>query len=385
MGDSEKAVISIRPAMSEFSAEAWDACAGPENPFLRHAFLEALESSGSARRETGWQPYHLALEDESGTLLGAVPMYIKSHSQGEYVFDHQWAAAYERAGGQYYPKLLVAVPFTPVTGPRLLARPGPLAETVRMHLLEGCTTITRQLGVSSVNINFLTEAEWALAGKRGWLQRIDQQFHWENRGYDSFDDFLADLSSRKRKTLKRERRDALSDGITIDVVTGKDITEDHWDSFWQFYQDTGSRKWGRPYLTRSFFSLLSERMADSVVLIFARRAGQYVAGALNLKGADTLYGRYWGCIEDHPFLHFEICYYQAIDYAIAAGLKGVEAGAQGGHKLARGYVPKPTYSAHWIADPDFREAVERYLDSERRYVSEEIDELQDYTPFKRSD
>ncbi len=385
MGDSEKAVISIRPAMSEFSAEAWDACAGPENPFLRHAFLEALESSGSARRETGWQPYHLALEDESGTLLGAVPMYIKSHSQGEYVFDHQWAAAYERAGGQYYPKLLVAVPFTPVTGPRLLARPGPLAETVRMHLLEGCTTITRQLGVSSVNINFLTEAEWALAGKRGWLQRIDQQFHWENRGYNSFDDFLSDLSSRKRKTLKRERRDALSDGITIDVVTGKDITEDHWDSFWQFYQDTGSRKWGRPYLTRSFFSLLSERMADSVVLIFARRAGQYVAGALNLKGADTLYGRYWGCIEDHPFLHFEICYYQAIDYAIAAGLKGVEAGAQGGHKLARGYVPKPTYSAHWIADPDFREAVERYLDSERRYVSEEIDELQDYTPFKRSD
>ena len=231
-----------------------------------------------------------------------------------------------------------------------------------MHLLEGCTTITRQLGVSSVNINFLTEAEWALAGKRGWLQRIDQQFHWENRGYDSFDDFLSDLSSRKRKTLKRERRDALSDGITIDVVTGKDITEDHWDSFWQFYQDTGSRKWGRPYLTRSFFSLLSERMADSVVLIFARRAGQYVAGALNLKGADTLYGRYWGCIEDHPFLHFEICYYQAIDYAIAAGLKGVEAGAQGGHKLARGYVPKPTYSAHWIADPDFREAVERYLE-----------------------
>jgi len=246
MGDSEKAVISIRPAMSEFSAEAWDACAGPENPFLRHAFLEALESSGSARRETGWQPYHLALEDESGTLLGAVPMYIKSHSQGEYVFDHQWAAAYERAGGQYYPKLLVAVPFTPVTGARLLARPGPLAETVRMHLLEGCTTITRQLGVSSVNINFLTEAEWTLAGKRGWLQRMDQQFHWENRGYDSFDDFLADLSSRKRKTLKRERRDALSDGITIDVVTGKDITEDHWDSFWQFYQDTGSRKWAAP-------------------------------------------------------------------------------------------------------------------------------------------
>ena len=385
MGDSEKAVISLRSAMSEFEASDWDACAGPDNPFLRHAFLQALEESGSARRETGWTPSHLALQDEAGTLLGAVPMYLKSHSQGEYIFDHQWAAAYERAGGQYYPKLLAAVPFTPVTGRRLLARPGPMAETVRVHLLEGCAGIARQLGISSANINFLTEAEWRLAGNRGWLQRMDQQFHWENRGYESFDDFLAELSSRKRKNLKKERREALSPGVTVEFVSGKDITEEHWDYFWAFYQDTGSRKWGRPYLTRSFFSMLGERMGEAVVLIFAKRAGHYVAGALNLKGTDTLYGRYWGCIEDHPFLHFEICYYQAIDYAIEHGLARVEAGAQGGHKLARGYVPKPTYSVHWITDANFRKAVETYLESERSYVEEEIEGLQDYTPFKRGD
>jgi uncharacterized protein len=385
MGDSEKAVISVRSAMAAFEPGDWDACAGADNPFLRHAFLQALEESGSARRETGWAPYHLALEDDSGTLLGAVPMYLKSHSQGEYVFDHQWAAAFERAGGRYYPKLLAAVPFTPVTGPRLLARPGPMAEAVRGHLLDGCVTVTRELGISSANINFLTEAEWKLAGARGWLQRMDQQFHWENRGYESFEDFLDDLSSRKRKALKRERREALEDGITVDIVTGKDIAERHWDAFWDFYQDTGSRKWGRPYLTRDFFSMLGERMPESVVLILAGRGGHYVAGALNLKGTDTIYGRYWGCTEHHPFLHFEVCYYQAIDYAIATGLKRVEAGAQGGHKLARGYVPKPTYSAHWIADPNFRTAIEKYLESERHYVAEEIDDLEDYTPFKKGE
>jgi predicted N-acyltransferase len=385
MGDSEKAVISVRPAMSEFDAAEWDACAGPDNPFLRHAFLEALEESGSARPETGWAPHHLALEDDSGTLLGAVPMYLKSQSQGEYVFDHQWAAAYERAGGDYYPKLLAAVPFTPVTGRRLLARPGPMADAVRGHLLDGAAEVARRLGVSSANINFLTEAEWKLAGSRGWLQRMDQQFHWENRGYGSFDDFLDDLSSRKRKTLRRERREALENGIEVEFVTGSDLAERHWDAFWEFYQDTGSRKWGRPYLTRRFFSMLGERMAEAVVLIFAKREGHYVAGALNLKGTDALYGRYWGCVEEHPFLHFEICYYQAIDYAIAAGLKRVEAGAQGGHKLARGYVPTPTYSAHWIIDPSFRKAVEHYLESERRYVAEEIDELGDYAPFRKGE
>ena len=392
MASAEQLTLRTVGALADLSATAWDACARGDagrgatrayNPFLSHAFLDALEVSGSAVAERGWQPLHLALEGPGDELLGAVPAYVKAHSQGEYIFDHAWADAFHRAGGRYYPKLLVAVPFTPATGPRLLARAGGGLDEddVRDALVQGLVEVGDRSGVSSVHVNFPTETEYRRMGELGLLQRMDQQFHWLNAGYGCFDDFLGELASKKRKNLKRERREALENDITIEWVTGSDLREHHWDAFYDFYVDTGSRKWGSPYLTRSFFSLVGETMADDVLLILARRAGRYIAGAINFIGEDTLFGRHWGCIEDHRFLHFETCYYQAIDFAIDRGLKRVEAGAQGGHKVARGYLPCPTYSAHWIAHPGLREAVADYLDRERAWVAQDIEAIEERTPF----
>ncbi len=380
---AERPKLRVAPRIAELPADAWDACAGRDNPFISHAFLSALEESGSATRKTGWLPHHLLLEDASGALLGAMPCYLKSHSQGEYVFDHGWADAYERAGGRYYPKLQAAVPFTPVPGNRILVTPGE-GETERKALLLGAAIeVTGRLGVSGLHITFLTHDEWELAGELGLLKRTDQQFHWRNDGYASFEDFLAALASRKRKSVRKERLEALSGGIAIEWVTGSDITEAHLDAFFDFYMDTGSRKWGSPYLNRLCFSLFRESMADRMLLVLAKRAGRYIAGALNFIGTDTLYGRYWGAIEHHPFLHFEVCYYQAIDFALEHKLARVEAGAQGEHKLARGYLPTATYSAHYIADPALRRAVADYLKRERLAVAHEIAILADAGPFRR--
>jgi hypothetical protein len=345
--------------------------------------LRALEDSGSAAAETGWLPKHLLLGDASGTLLGCMPCYLKSHSRGEYVFDHGWADAYLRSGGRYYPKLQASIPFTPVTGKRLLVRPGDGEAERGALLLQAAKQVTDRLGVSSLHITFLTREEWQLAGECGLLKRTDQQYHWQNQDYSSFEDFLSALASRKRKGIRRERREALEGGIEIEWVTGSDLTEAHLDAFFAFYIDTGSRKWGSPYLTRACFSLLRESMADEMLLILAGRSGTYIAGALNFIGRDALYGRYWGAIEEHPFLHFEICYYQAIDFAIAHRLARVEAGAQGAHKLARGYLPSETYSAHYIADPALRRAVADYLKRERLAVAREIALLSDEAPYKR--
>ncbi len=353
------------------------------NPFVSHEFLSSLEESGSVGARTGWQPRHLLAEDPNGMLLGAAPCYVKSHSRGEYVFDHGWAEAFERAGGDYYPKLQIAVPFTPVTGPRLFAPPGPLADPVRAALADALVEITRASDLSSAHVTFLTEQEWRSLGKRGFLQRTDQQFHWENADYTNFDDFLNRLASRKRKTIKRERKEALSAGIEVCWLTGSDLTEAVWDAFFAFYMETGSRKWGRPYLTRDFFSVIGQKMSDRILLVMARRAGRWIAGAINFIGADTLFGRNWGAVEHHPFLHFELCYYQAIDYAIAKGLKRVEAGAQGEHKLARGYLPHMTYSAHFIANPGLHRAVADYLSRERAYVQAASRELAAATPFRK--
>lgn len=370
-------------SIAEIDTASWNACANPPqvaaNPFLCHEFLHALEASGSAVAKTGWQPVHLVLEGDQG-LLGVVPMYLKSHSRGEYVFDHAWADAWHRAGGNYYPKLQVSVPFTPAPGPRVLARDR-TPDTERA-LLAACVQAARQLEVSSLHITFMPEQQWQLAAEMGYLQRLDQQFHWQNAGYATFDDFLADLSSKKRKNLKRERREAVADGIDIEWITGRDLTEAHWDAFYAFYMDTGSRKWGSPYLTRRFFSLISETMSDQVLLVMCRRNGRYIAGALNFIGGDALFGRNWGCLEDHRFLHFETCYYQAIEFAIARGLERVEAGAQGGHKVARGYLPQATYSAHWIAHDGFRAAVADHLEREREHVRDEIAYVKAHSPFK---
>ncbi len=378
--------------LKEIGAAAWDACAtsaetlagGDEthNPFVSHAFLSVLEDSACVSRKTGWLPLHISLERD-GDRLGVVPCYLKSHSQGEYVFDHGWADAYERAGGAYYPKLQASVPFSPVTGPRFLIAPGADPDVATAGLIAGLRALRDQAGASSIHVTFMQEAEWERAGAAGFLKRTDQQFHWLNAGYASFDGFLEALASRKRKSIRRERRDALSQGITVERLTGSEITEAHWDAFFAFYTDTGARKWGRPYLNRRFFSLLSERMAERVLLIMARRGGRYIAGAINLVGDVALYGRNWGCIEDHPFLHFEVCYYQAIDFAIARGLKRVEAGAQGEHKLARGYRPVLMRSAHDIADPGLRKAVADYLRRERAHVNALVGEFDSLTPFKR--
>jgi hypothetical protein len=385
--------IRVLPSLADMPAAAWDACANPGaasgpsalpyNPFISHDFLHALELSGSSVARTGWQPQHLVAEDESGAALGVMPCYLKSHSRGEYVFDRGWAEAYERAGGDYYPKLQVSVPFTPATGRRLLAAPGHRSHEVEAALAQGLTELARLREASSAHVTFMPEREWHLLAGRGFLQRTDQQFHWENAGYATFDDFLGALAARKRKVLKRERRDALANGITVDWLTGADLTEAAWDHFFAFYMDTGSRKWGRPYLTREFFSLVSGRMADRILLVMAKRAGRYVAGALNFIGSETLFGRHWGAIEHHPFLHFELCYYQAIDFAIARKLARVEAGAQGEHKLARGYVPTTTFSAHYIVDPALRRAIADYLVRERAYIEAAGREMSDLTPFRK--
>ena len=378
-------IVKAVGAIAEVDARLWDACAGPTNPFVGHAFLAALEESGSAAAATGWAPHHLVVEDGAGALAGAAPMYLKGHSQGEYIFDHAWADAYERAGGRYYPKLLIAVPFTPAAGPRLMVAPGADRAATERALLGGAIEVARRLEVSSLHVNFADEGLWRRLGEAGLLLRTGEQFHWQNRGYADFDGFLGDLSARKRKAIRKERREALAPGIAIETITGAALRESHWDDFYRFYMDTGERKWGRPYLNRRFFSLLGERMADRVVLFLAKRAGRTIAGALNLMGSDCLFGRYWGCSEHHKFLHFETCYYQAIDFAIAHGLSRVEAGAQGPHKLQRAYLPVHTYSAHWIRDAGFREAVANYLEHERDEIDLQIDWLEAHGPFRKTE
>jgi hypothetical protein len=353
------------------------------NPFISHDYLFSLEASGSATARTGWQPQHLLAERADGTVLGAVPCYLKSHSRGEYVFDQGWAEAYEHAGGQYYPKLQVSVPFTPATSRRLLVRPAADADAVRAALAAGLVELCHRHQASSVHVTFMTEPEWHFLGQRGFLQRTDRQFHWENAGYASFEAFLSALAARKRKTIRRERREALHAGISVHWLTGSDLTEAAWDTFFAFYMETGSRKWGRPYLTRAFYSMVGERMRDRIVLILAKRAGRFIAGAINFIGSDTLFGRHWGAIEHHPFLHFELCYYQAIEFAIAHKLARVEAGAQGEHKLARGYLPITTYSAHYIANPALRRAVADYLVRERADVEVFGQELAAAAPFRK--
>jgi uncharacterized protein len=381
-----RAEVSIHRRVAEIGREAWDACAAaPDyaaNPFVSYDFLDIAEESGCAAPRTGWAPQHLAVRDEAGAVAAVAPLYLKSHSQGEYIFDHSWADAYERAGGRYYPKLLCAAPFSPVTGPRLLVRPDIDRDAGRRMLLSGAVTLCEKMDVSTLGVNFPSEDEWRFMGGQGMLLRQNQQYHWLNAGYAGFGDFLGALSSGRRKTIRRERRDAVA-GLEVLALTGADLTEAHWDAFYQFYMDTGARKWGRPYLNRLFFSLLGERMADRVLLILARRAGRWIAGALNLIGGDCLYGRNWGCVEDVPFLHFELCYYQAIEWAIDHGLARVEAGAQGQHKIARGYLPSAVYSAHHIADPALANAVARFLEAERREVQGEMDWLaEEYSPFK---
>ncbi len=385
--DKPARTLKVYPRIADIDAAAWDACANPapaaSNPFVTHAFLKALEDAGTTGEHAGWIPQHLILEDGHGGIAGAMPLYAKTHSQGEYVFDHAWADAYTRAGGSYYPKLQASVPFTPVPGPRLLVKPGPDAEARQGVLAAGAVEVARRMDVSSLHVTFLTESEWNRLGGMGFLQRTGQQFHWTNGGYATFEDFLGTLASRKRKAIRKERETALSTGLSIERRTGAEITEADWSAFFRFYVDTGDRKWGRPYLNREFFSLLGQSMAEQCLLLLVKRDGRPIAGALNLIGGDCLYGRYWGCVEQHPCLHFEVCYYQAIDFAIERRLKRVEAGAQGEHKLARGYLPVTTYSTHWVPDAGFRRAIERYLVRERAAVAEACAELAELGPFRR--
>jgi len=377
--------LHVHTSVADIGRDAWDACASPTgDPFVCFDFLDACEASGSAVARQGWAGRHLSLRDETDRVLGVMPLWLKGNSQGEYVFDHSWADAYERAGGRYYPKLLAAVPFTPVTGPRFLTHPDADVATVRQALLQAAVALTERLGVSSLHVNFPTRPEWEAMGEAGLLQRQDMQYVWRNDGYATFEDFLSALSSNRRKTIRRERRDA-QEGLDIRVLTGSDVREFHWDAFFAFYQDTGERKWGRPYLTRDFFTRLGTTMADRIALVMAFRDGVAIAGALNLIGDEALYGRQWGALEEVPFLHFELCYYQAIEFAISRGLSRVEAGAQGEHKIARGYLPYPVYSAHFIADPALRAPVARYLDSERPAVENQITAMTDeLSPFRKA-
>ena len=376
--------MTLHPAIAEIPAGEWDACAGNDNPFVSHAFLSALEDSGSASPDAGWMPQHLAIRDGTGRLLAVAPFYAKSHSFGEYVFDQQWAQVLARAGGEYYPKLQVAVPFSPVPGPRLLVHAdAPDADALRQMAARALRQACEELGLSSVHVTFCTGHEYDLLGRNGWLQRLGVQYHWDNEGYASFDDFLESLASRKRKAIRRERRDAHACGLTFHTYRGAEITPALWRDFYGFYLSTVDRKWGRAYLQPTFFRLLSERLGDRVVLMIARQGDTPVAGALNLMGRDTLYGRNWGRLEgDWPFLHFELCYYQAIDFAIAHGLKRVEAGAQGEHKLQRGYRPCLTHSAHWIAHPGLRAAVGDFLGRERAAIEAELPALDALTPYR---
>lgn len=383
--------------ISEISKSDWDCFSGASkidsngsqgesalayNPFISHDFLSSLEESGSVSRQTGWMPQHLVLSNSKGDILGALPAYVKSHSQGEYVFDHAWADAWERAGGRYYPKMQSSVPFTPATGPRLLVKDGEDRTSVQLGLASALMQVTEQMQLSSAHITFMPEEEAMLLKDQGFLVRNDQQFHFQNDNYSSYAEFLDTLASRKRKALKKERRIACENGIEIEWLTGAQLNEDIWDIFFRFYTDTGMRKWGQPYLTRQFFTLIGERMPDDILLIMAKHQGRYIAGAINFIGSDCLYGRHWGCVEDHPYLHFEVCYHQAIDFAIAKGLARVEAGAQGQHKLARGYLPSMTYSAHYIPHEGFRNAIGDYLDHERQEVGEIQEILQTRSPFK---
>ena len=381
--------IELLPGLGSIAASDWDACACPESvdggrprdPFTTYRFLRALEESGSVGAGTGWQPQPLVARVE-GEIIAVAPMYAKSHSQGEYIFDHNWAHAYERAGGRYYPKLQITVPFTPATGRRFLTRPG-FEEVGFQALAQGAVQLAERNGISTIHATFCTQAEAERGTDMGLMHRTSQQYHWLNHGYADFDAFLASLNSRKRKNIRKERREAQGFGGEIVTLSGTDLRPEHWGAFWEFYQDTGSRKWGMPYLTRAFFDLVQERMRDDVVLVLAERDGRHVAGALNFIGRETIYGRYWGCVEHHPCLHFELCYYQAIDYAIAHGLSRVEAGAQGDLKLARGYLPTPCHSLHWVGDPGFARAIAQYLESERSAVEEEIEILTSYGPFRK--
>ena len=382
MGDRELLHARCIGKVAEVDARAWDALANPDparfNPFVAHAFLKALEDCGAISAKTGWQPRHLLLEDSRGTLVGAAPLYLKNHSYGEYVFDQPWVNAYARAGLRYYPKLQASVPVTPVPGPRLLAR----TKDVQVELARALVAEVENVGVSSLHVTFAPDTECGVLARAGFLRRLDQQFHWLNEGYACFDDFFATLTAGKRKSIRKERLKAREDGVTFEWLSGRDLGEAHWDAFFAFYMDTGMRKWGVPYLNRAFFSLIGAAMPERILLVLAMRGGRAIAGALNFIGGETLYGRYWGAIEHRPFLHFETCYYQAIDFAIAHGLKTVEAGAQGAHKLMRGYRPVATHSAHWIADPDFRRAIADWLAEEREEVQAEMAGLEFHLPFK---
>ena len=385
MDTGEQVALTVHPSIAEIPAAEWDACAGDINPTLSYTFLQAMEESGSATARSGWAPQHLSLADASGRIIGVVPLYLKSHSYGEYVFDYGWADAYERAGGRYYPKALAAVPFTPVPGPRLLIAPDAPPETKAM-LIAGLAEFTRQRGISSLHINFPEDADAEALFEAGFLKRMGQQFHWTNEGYKTFGDYLAALNSRKRKAVNKERREAMAPGLEIDVLTGADLQPRHWDAFYRFYLATSDRKWGSAYLNRKFFALIGERMADKIVLVMARNGRDYVAGAFNILGKETIYGRNWGSYGDYKMLHFECCYYRAIEFAIDHGLKRVEAGAQGPHKLQRGYLPVPTYSAHYIPDPSFRRAVAQFLAREREMVEQKIEHLAEhYSPFRHTD
>ncbi|HCQ64133.1 MAG TPA: GNAT family N-acetyltransferase [Rhodobacteraceae bacterium] len=384
---SDSLEIRLHETLADIPATDWDACAAPEgsaqprDPFTTHRFLLALERSGSVGETTGWAPRYITVHD-GGEMIAAAPAYLKSHSHGEYVFDWAWADAWERAGGRYYPKLQISVPFTPVTGRRFLTRPDHEARAAAA-IVQGAVQVAAEAGLSSVHVTFCTDAEAAAGKAMGLIDRLGTQYHWDNENYVSYDDFLATLSSRKRKAIRRERRAAQGFGGEIVQLTGDALTPEHWDIFWSFYQDTGARKWGTPYLTRAFFDIVQEEMRDDVLLVLAMRDGEPVAGALNFIGRDTLFGRYWGQSEHHPFLHFELCYYQACDFAITRGLARVEAGAQGDHKLARGYLPQRTHSLHWIADPGFRGAVEEFVEREAEAVGEDIEVLTSMGPFKR--
>jgi len=384
MNERDTVTVRVHAAIDEIPAEAWDSCAGDVNPTVSHVFLAALEDSGSVTARTGWAPQHLSLAGADGRIVGVVPLYLKSHSYGEYIFDWGWADAYERAGGRYYPKLLSAVPFTPVPGPRLLVRPDAPAET-KDQLIAAMQEIVRQHKISSLHVNFPEAGEADRLAKAGFLPRIGQQFHWTNDGYGDFGDYLAALNSRKRKAIKKERREAVADGIEIEVLTGAGLTPPVWDAFFRLYLATSDRKWGSAYLNRRFFALIGERMGDRIVLVMARHGAQYIAGAFNILGRETLYGRNWGARREHRFLHFECCYYRAIEFAIERGLARVEAGAQGPHKLQRGYLPVPIYSAHWIPDPGFRRAVASFLAREREMVTDKIEHLAEYSPFRHED
>ena len=389
--DGNAILVSVHDSLSQIDAEAWDACAcpevpgpggRPEDPFTTYRFLRALEDSRSVGTGTGWHPQYLVAECD-GQVIACAPLYAKGHSQGEYIFDHNWAHAYERAGGRYFPKLQIAVPFTPVTGRRFLTRPG-YEEAGRTALVQGATQLAERNRLSSLHVTFCTAEERQTGAALGLQERVTQQFHWLNEGYSSFDDFLASLSSRKRKNIRKERAQAQGYGGEIVSLTGDAIRPHHWDAIWAFYQDTGARKWGMPYLTRAFFEIAHDTLRDDILLVLAERDGVPVAGAMNVIGRSALFGRYWGCTEHHPAMHFELCYYQAIDYAIAQGLNRVEAGAQGEHKLARGYLPVQTHSLHWFREPAFADAVERYLEAERQAVAEDIEILTSYGPFRKA-